>query len=287
MKYFKIFAVGLIISAVVIATAIAPVINAAAGGGSSTTQYSFSNKLFALPAFDITGFNKTAVSVTTTSTSTTGPTLDPPDASVTPNFSGLVVEGTTTIDGNDDDVDDLIIDDNGKLFINNRFEVDGDDDGNPELDVIGNDSLILGEYSAGAAIVIDNQSTTQVLVNAYDSSGFAYFSVYAPFVKFFGPSDIDFEIEGDLEVDGKIQSAEAIGSYYINKKNFSGYNVTVSCDTDDYLTGCSGYAGSSAFKGSIPDGISCTAYRSSSGTINAYATCFDPVGVKSGTYDLS
>jgi hypothetical protein len=286
MKLFKIFAVGLILSAVVVTTALAPVGSAASAGstGGATQYESFSSQFFTLPSFELSNFNIGNLTYTTPEISTTGPTSNPPEADVVPNFSGLIVEGPTAIDADKDGTDDLIVDENGKIFINNRFEVNGDpnDDTNEELDLIGNDSLILGEYSAGVFMIIDNLITQQLQIKAYDSTGVGYFSVLSPNIKFYYPlGDVDMEIEGDLKVDGTIRTGNAVGTNYINRQYASGAtSVTATCDTDHIMTGCSGYGASTSFKGVIPSVTSCTAYRGSSGNIYAYAHCFDPSGIK-------
>ena len=280
MKLFRIFAVGILLSAVVVSTALAPIGNAA-----QQQAESFSSKLFSLPNFDITDFTILDLNYTDPSTTTTGPSSDPPEADVVPNFSGLVVNGPTAIDSDDDDTDDLIIDENGKIFINNRLEVDADGDGDEEF-LVSPDLMILGEYPGGPYMLVSNFFMIET-----EDPGF--FTVQSPNVKFAMPTgasgDVDFEIEGNLQVDGTIQTASTIGTRYINSKFNTGYSVTVSCDSDHDLTGCSGWSwGSGQFKGTFPDGIACQSKRSTSGGIWAYANCFDPSGITDpGTYDLT
>lgn len=276
MKLFRIFAVGLILSAVVVATAIAPI-----GSAASSTPpppASFSSSFFTIPTFNLSSFNSAVLNYTPIGTSTTGPTFDPPKADVVPNFSGLVVNGPTAIDSDDDGTEDLLIDEDGEIFINNYFAANANpSDGNNEIELIGNDSLILGDYPTLSSITIDNVSTHQVLIMSDQ-----YITMWAPFVKFTtGVGDVDMEIEGDLQVDGTIQTASTIGSHYINRQLGSSTTIaTATCDTGHVMTGCSGYAPSTSFKGTIPAVSSCKAYRGTSGNIYAYAHCFDPSGIK-------
>ncbi|MFC1810674.1 hypothetical protein ACFLZH_04190 [Patescibacteria group bacterium] len=293
MKLFKIFAVGLILSAIVVATAIAPVINAAYDPDPpSSTEYSFSDKLFTSPIFDSSSISKVGVTLPSfPSTSTTGPTLDPPDANVTPNFSGVVVDGIAIIDGNNDDVDDLIIDENGKIFINNELELDVDGDGNPEIDVLENGYMFLGDYPAGLAILIA-QSANHFHIDAYnDSVGDGYFIVTSPNVKFESNiGDVDFEIEGNLQVDGAIESADSIGSFYTRfyDSETSVTSTDVPCFSGDFLTGCSGRNRYDyAIQGTVATTETCSVYNVGSHQLYVYATCFDPDGLHEGilTYD--
>jgi hypothetical protein len=277
MKLFRIFAVGLILSAVVVSTALAPIGNAVGQTGSGTVL--FSDKLFTLPAFNIANFTILPLDYTDPSTTTTGPSSDPPEADVVPNFSGLVVNGPTAIDSDDDDTDDLIIDKNGKIFINNRLEVDADDDGDEELRIIPG-LITLGDFPGGESMAI-TPILNMVKIVTRDPG---FFIVESPSVKFAMPTnaagDVDFEIEGDLQVDGKIETASTIGSHYINRQEATSETEAIAtCDTGHVMTGCSGRAPSTTFKGTAPDGTSCTAYRGTSGTIYAYAHCFDPSGI--------
>lgn len=276
MKLFRIFAVGLILSAVVVATAVAPISSAA----SSTPP---PNGSFTSPNIDVSSFSSAVLNYTSPTTSTTGPTSDPPEADVVPNFSGLVVNGPTAIDGDDDGTEDIIIDEDGEIFINNKFEVDVNADGNEELEITPG-LIALGDFPGGMYIAI-----TSVFNMIQFETNDGFFSVKSPFVDFVSGSgaDVKFQIDGDLTVEGLIKSYEAIGSYYVNKDYASGYSSTVSCDTGDLLTGCSGWSyGTGVFKGTYPDGISCISKRSTSGGIWAYANCLDPTGAKSGTYNL-
>lgn len=284
MKLFRIFAVGLILAAVVVSTALAPV-GSAASIGTIGTYGSFSDFLFTSPALDFSSATLASPTYTTPSLSATGPTSNPPEADVVPNFSGLVVEGPVAVDPDDDGDNDFLIDEDGEIFINNRFEVNGDpdEDNNAELNLIGKDSLILGKYVTGVGVLIDNILTRQVFIDGYDDTlGVGFITLDSPniLMTHFTGGDTDVQIDGDLKVTGKLRSSTSIGSYYIVTNNASAYSTSASCDSGDYLTGCSGYASTSAFKGAIPNGLTCTAYRSSSGSITAYAICLDPVGIR-------
>lgn len=282
MKHFRIFAVGLILSAVIVSTALAPLGNAAA----NTQIQDFSDRLFIAPSLSFSSF----VSITkdlnfSTTTTTTGPTSNPPEADVVPNFSGLIVEGPVSVDADDDGNDEFVIDEDGEVFVDERFEVNAGGaagDTFAELDVIGYDSLKLGKYASGVGVVIDNFLTKQVYIDAYDASiDLGYFTVESPNILLtHAAGTADVQIEGDLNVTGAINSPNSIGSFYMASQNASAYSVSATCDSGDFLTGCSGYASTSAFKGAIPSGRTCTAYRSSSGSITAYAMCHDPAGIK-------
>ncbi len=275
MKLFRIFAVGLIISAVVVATAVAPISSAE----SSTPP---PNGLFVSPNIDVSSFNSAVLNYTSPATTTTGPTSDPPEADVVPNFSGLVVNGPTAIDGDDDGTEDIIIDEDGEIFINNKFEVDANADGDEELE-INSTFVALGSYPGGAHMLI---ATAVNMIQIRTNDG--YLSVESPYIDFTSGSgaDVKFQIDGDLTVTGSIRSHEAIGSYY--RKAYTSlentvYSGSVACKSGDHLIGCSAYAGTdTAIQGTKMTLSTCYGYSVGSKKIRVFAMCFDPDGETSG-----
>lgn len=93
------------------------------------------------------------------------------------------------------------------------------------------------------------------------------------------PVGLPVTINDDLEVTGNITTSGGIGSFYkITSSLSSAYYTIASCNAGDYLTGCSGYH-SLGLKYTYPSEVNCTAYGMGSGTVRAYALCFDPEGV--------
>lgn len=101
------------------------------------------------------------------------------------------------------------------------------------------------------------------------------------------------DIQGDTNVNGTFAAANikangsvtasSIGKFISRFKSASGGALTIkaSCDTGYILIACSGFNDGAAavYKGAKPVGNECVAERtSSSGTLYAYAYCFNPMG---------
>lgn len=102
-------------------------------------------------------------------------------------------------------------------------------------------------------------------------------------------SDLDVK-NGDLTSSGKITAGNAIGSFYYRQSS-EGSLVSVSCDSDDWLVGCSGqvFSGEGDIQTSTPFSSSkmCSVATDASTNARAYAYCFDPTTVSNPSDSLS
>lgn len=100
----------------------------------------------------------------------------------------------------------------------------------------------------------------------------------------------DLEVKnGDLFSDGKITAGSEIGSFYYRQSS-EGSTVSASCDSNDWLVGCSGqvFSGDGYIENSTPSDRTCSVTTTNSSTkARAYAYCFDPTTVSNTSDGLS
>jgi len=164
MELFRIFAVGLILSAVVVATAVAPL------------------------------------------TSAVGPTSDPPNADVIPNFSGLNVSGDVDIQGK----------------LKNPTTC-------PPMQICTTDLYIDDNVSINGALKLKPQSSWNMHLEGVEFKA--------------NPSD-NLIINGDVEILGNLKT-EQMGKIYQKSAsrsvaNNSYNNQPIYCDSGDWSLGCYG-----------------------------------------------
>ncbi len=233
-------------------------------------------------------------------TGAVGPKADPPDnAGLVPTFSGLNVENQINTDtffangavtGGSANFDSVVTLGNisagnnleaganltvngtstlnGETNVNGLFYVDSDQDGKAELQGLGFNTGIIGKYSDGAYMAVENFFGSILLKSTV---GAGTVTIEAN----------DFNVNGPMDVDGKL-TANQVGSYYQIYRKAKSTNYTfVNCYSGDYLTSCNGKTSSSLVY-AYPSNNICQVKSSSSGTIYARAVCFDPDGTYSG-----
>lgn len=263
----------------------------------------------------ISGIFYSAASAALMKPITTGPTTNPPIGDVTPTFSGVTVTGTADLEG-DVTVGETLTSTSQPTGTSPKalFTVQGL--GLVDAHILDVSSLTVDKQTAGDMIIYDDLTVgpnyreaghwaspvttlngvtrhltgpiTLGAVNLDNNTVLGEVLYIGNFDAWNVPANKrnngDVVIQGDLTVGysgtGKIY-ADQVGSFYRRMANSStGGTVNVSCDAGSTITGCSGYSTTNGFKGSIPawNTSTCWAYTTS-GTVYAYATCFDPTGV--------